>query len=125
MRDVLLVNYRYQVQKIHRFRLQTKVVQKVNRSKTAELHRCIYLNIIINPYLSRQHMGGTARRPVLVCRLCGKIIDPIDDELAYAGLQERPLNQTMEELNEECPQKAVLGVTKPYHMGHQWVGRVM
>ena len=70
-------------------------------------------------------MGGTARRPVLVCRLCGKVIDPVDDELAYAGLNDRPLNQTVEELNEECPQTAVLGVTEANKLGHQWVGRVM
>ena len=69
-------------------------------------------------------MGGTARRPVLVCRLCGKVIDPVDDELAYAGLNDRPMNQTMEELNEECPQKRLLGVTEADKLGHVWVGRV-
>ena len=68
-------------------------------------------------------MGGTPRRPVLVCKLCGFVIDPVNDELAYAGLSQRPLNRTMEELNEECPQMRLLEAPEGKR-GHQWVGRV-
>ena len=69
-------------------------------------------------------MRDAARRPVLICRLCGFIVDPNDDELAYMGHKSRPISTTMKELNGECPEMARIegrGGKKQ----HQWIGRVL